>query len=142
MDKTAFPQVLIFDIHDIVAEFMSVYKPGGGPLDTYDLVFVEEVLTVLHPAFLDTKNFEKILSQQMIYFADNTVHYRDDVYNPGLLMSNASVLAFNLLMKLMMHNVFINGFFPYVFRQMTYDQALIFEFAPEYVGDRYCDPRP
>lgn len=140
MDKTAFPQTLIFDIYDIVAEFMSIYKPGGEPLDSYDYVFVEEVLTVLHPAFIEYKNFERILSQQLIYFADNTVHYRDDVYNPSILMAAASAMALNILIKLVHCNVYINGFFPYVFRQMTQDRALIFELAPEYIGDRYCDP--
>ena len=141
MDKADFPQNLIFDVHDIVSEFMCIYRPGGEPWDQYDHVFVEEVLTVLYPSFMDFKNFERTLAQQMMYFADNTVHYRDDVRGQGLLMEAASTMARNIVLKLMNNGTYVNGFFPYVFKQLTPDRALVFDFAPEYVGDRYCDPR-
>ncbi len=141
MDKTTFPQFLIFDIYDIVSEFISVFVPGGAPLDDYDFVFVEEVLTVLYPAFVDIKNFEHALEDRMIYFADNTVHYRDDTCSPRLLMEAACNMAQAIVFKLYTSGAYVNGFFPYVFKQMTKTRALVFEFAPEYVGDRYCDPR-
>lgn len=141
MEKIIFPQTLIIDIYDIVSEFMSIYLHGGGPLSKYDKVFVEEVLTIICPTLIDFRNFEQALNQNMIYFADNTIHYQDNIGDQHLLMEAVSIMAQAILMKLRLHGAYVNGFFPYVFKQMTDSRAIIFELAPEYIGDRYLDPR-
>ena len=143
MENIKFPQTVIFDIYDIISEFMSIYLHGGGPLSRYDHVFVEEVLTIICPTFIDIFNFESALGQNMIYFADNTIHYQDNLsYNDNrLLMEAVSIMAQAIVMKLKLHSAYINGYFPYTFKQLTDSRAIVFELAPEYIGDRYCDPR-
>ncbi len=139
MQNSTFHQIVIFDIKDLVYEFMSIYKPGNEPLDQYDIVFVEEVLTVTTPSLLSLEYFEKALSESMIYFMDQAIHYRDNLNTPRLLMEAASQLAQNLVMKINSSGGFIDGHFPYVFKQLTPSLTIIFELAPEYLNERYCN---
>ena len=142
MKPVTLPQNIILDVGNIVSEFMGIYLPGGGPLSNSDKVFVEEVLTVIAPALIDSKNFEYALNQSMVYFADNTIHYQDNIEQNDrwLLAESASIMAQAIFMKLNLHGAYINGFFPYVFKYMSDSRVVIFELAPEYIGDRYCDP--
>lgn len=140
MDKIEFPDNLIFDIKDIVSAFMLVYKTGGESLTKYDHVFIEEVISTIYPAIMDLENFESILGQQMIYFADGTIRYEDNIDGEqrSLLMDGATIMAQDLVTLLKIEQAYINNYFPYAFRQLTSDYSVIFELAPELVGDRYC----
>lgn len=140
MENTTFPTNFLLDIHEVVLEFMSIYKPSE-PLDRQDLIFVEEVLTAIHPAFIDFQKFEMTITDTMKYFADGTINYSDEHYNPSLLSNAAYRMGQSIVLKLLMTGAYVGGFFPYVFKQLTPDHVLVFEFAPEYVGDRYWDPR-
>lgn len=141
MKNVSFPNNVIFDVRELTMEFMSIYKPGGEPLDGNDFCFIEEVLTALSTTFIDYRNFERILRNTMSFFIDCNIYYTDDDRNnPKILLAAVYNYAHSIVEKLTHHGAFINGFFPYVFRQLTNDYALIFEYAPDYVGDRYCDP--
>lgn len=140
MENLTFPKSVIIDIDDIVKEFISVWKPGGCPLDGNDFCFVEEVLTSVHRSFIDLNSFEYELNQTIALFADNTIHYHEGDFNPGILIAAVFQLAQSIVVKLQQRGAYINNMFPYVFRQFTNDYAVIFELAPEYIGDRYLDP--
>lgn len=140
MENLAFPRSVIIDIDDLVKEFISVWKPGGCPLDGNDFCFIEEVLTAIHRSFIDFNTFEYELNQTMALFADNTIHYHEGDFNPGILIASVFQFAQNIVIKLKHRGAYIDNMFPYVFRQLTNDYAVIFELATEYIGDRYLDP--
>ncbi len=140
METIQFPKTIIIDARNDIMEFMNIFK-SGERLNSQDIVFIEETLTAINMAFIDIKDYNQALPELLTLFADCVIRYSDDdLNNPTLLVHAVIDLSNNLQHRLINCGVYVNGFFPYTFKQLCPDLSIMFELADEYIGDRYIDP--
>lgn len=140
MEKRIFPQSILLDVRSEVMEFVNIFNPGTRP-DLNDIVFVEEVLTSISSCFYRFETFRRDLINVLEIFIDGTIRYDDEnLKHPSLMAQAVIELGDAVMLRLMNEGCYVNGYFPYLFKQLTSNCVLVFSYAPELVGDRYWDP--
>lgn len=114
---------------------MEPYR-AQGPFERYDYHFMKKVLKQLSPAFYNQRHYDYILSDVMKYFADNTIHYSDETYDPNALIRRVDKLSQKIMRDLEQFGLFVDGYFPYSFYELSPDLAMILRYS-NFTGRRY-----
>ena len=127
MPEIQFPNTLIVGVGDEMFDFMEPFKPGGV-YNEYDRLFMKRTLHAVSTAFQVHGRFTHAMTFSMGVFADNTIQYSDDTYNPNKLIDNVNKLATRIFQWLNNNKAYVGGVFPYVFHDLTPSLAIIFRY--------------
>lgn len=128
--QIVFPTEVILDLRESLIDFMEPYKVFGQ-YEKFDYIYMRRVIQAISPALIHEATFELRLNQTMGNFLDTSLIYSDETYNPSLTSKNVEKLTRMLFCTLQMHGAYLNGFFPYMFYDLTNELAGVFRFVPE-----------